>query len=116
MEGFGNSLNQSMAEIFENKSPLAKKREKLNQQITDAKEFIKMHDINQILENKEEIDFETVKDYLNIFYKGSNLDRQITILEKNKNTVYLITRMYGILTHRIDELQKIKDEIQEITK
>ncbi len=114
MEEIGTSLNQTMAEIFETQSPLAKKRNKLQKQIDEAKEFIKENNLKSI---DEKLDFTIIVNYLKIFYTGSSLERQITILEKSKhNPLYLITRVYGILTHRMDELQKIKDEIQNITE
>ncbi len=110
MEEIGSSLNQSMAEIFKSQSPLAKRRDKLKNQIQLAKEFIKE------LTPNADIPFETVQEYLKIFYTGKEFEKQTTRLRKiSNNNIMILTSMYNLLAHRMEMLDKINIEIQDIT-
>ena len=106
MEEIGTSLNQSMAEIFETQSPMAKKINELNKQIEQAKPLL-----NEIKTGKTEF----VIDFLKIFYKGTELNKQIKRVEK-RNELELITSLYSVLASRMDRLDQIKDELKEITE
>ena len=111
MEEIGTSLNQSMAEIFETQSPMAKRRDKIKKQIELAKEFIKK------ITPDSNISFETVQEYLNIFYTGKELEKQTTRLRKIRNdNIKILTSMYSLLTHRMEMLDKVNTEIQNITE
>jgi len=111
MEEIGSGLNQSMSDIFKTKSPLAKKRDKLQNQIQLAKEFIKEINIDN------DISFETVQEYLNIFYTGKELEKQITRLRKiSHDNIKILTSMYSLLAHRMEMIEKINQEIQSIVE
>jgi hypothetical protein len=101
-----NSLNQSMAEIFETKSPLAKKRDNLEQQIEKGKELL-----NKIKEG----DYSLIHEYLKIFYSDQEFKKQIKRLDK-LNETQILTSLYSIITFRMDQLDKVKSEIQDITE
>jgi len=105
MEEF-ESMNQSLAEIFETQSPLAKERDKLEKQVQEAK---------PILNELKEGNFDLLKNFLKIFYKEKELKKQIKRLEK-LNDIQILTSCYSILAFRLDRIDKIKDEIQEITE
>ena len=107
MEKIENSLNQSMAEIFETASPLAKKRDKLKEQIQQGKLLLdKM---------KSDSNSNLINDFLEVFYEDQELKKQINRLKK-LNDIQILTSLYGIITFRMDLLDKIKSEIQEITE
>jgi len=84
MEEIGNSLNQSMADIFETKSPLAKSRDKLKIQIEVGKVVL-----------------EKLTELFNV---------------EKRNDLELITSLYSVVSHRMDRLDSIKRELQELTE
>jgi len=106
MEEIEKGLNQSMAEIFETKSPLAKKRDDLEQQIEKGKELL-----NKIKDG----DYSLIHDYLKIFYSDQEFKKQIKRLDK-LNETQILTSLYSIITFRMDRYEKIKSEIQDITE
>ena len=111
MEEIGNSLNQSLADVFEVQSDTAKKRDKLNQQIQEGKkvlEKIKTISITEAANNS------LIVDFLKIFYSKDEVHKQIIRLNK-LNETQILTSLYSILTHRMDRYDKITDEIKEIT-
>jgi pyruvate/2-oxoacid:ferredoxin oxidoreductase beta subunit len=106
MEEIEKGLNQSMAEIFEIASPIAKKRDELYQQIEDGK----------ILLNKiKEGEYNLIAEYLKIFYSNQEFKKQVKRLEK-LNETQILTSLYSIMTFRMDRYEKIKSEIQDITE
>ena len=105
MEEIDNSLNQSMADIFEAKSPIAKQRDKLEDQLNRAKPLLK-----RIADGEHEL----ISEFLDIFYTGSELKKQTKRLEKFNDNIQILTSLYSLITHRMDRLDQIKSEIEDI--
>jgi len=112
MEEIGNSLKQSMIEIFEEKSPLAKSRDSLKFQIKKGKEILK--ELTQEYDNKQKLSSKKILDFLKIFYEGTELKKQITRVEK-RNDLELLASLYSVVSYRMDRLDQIKIELQELT-
>jgi len=106
------SLNQSMAEIFKQSSPLAKKRDKLKISIQKGKE---------VIQKIKEGDFtsDTINEFLELFYTGEELKKQKTKIAKSQrfknNDIYVLTSFYHVLAARLGRLEEINEEIAEIT-
>jgi hypothetical protein len=105
---FENSLNQSLAEVFETQSDISKLRDKTEKQIKEAKVYL-----NKFKES--DITYDELIEFLKIFYSGRELVKQIKRLEK-LNETQVLTSLYSVVAHRMEKLERIKTEIEEITK
>jgi hypothetical protein len=110
METIGNSLNQSMADIFEVQSDIAKERDKTKEQIQQAKIYL-----NKFKDNPNELIYSEIVEFLKIFYKNKELKKQLKRLDRLTETE-ILTSLYSVVTHRMEKLEMLQNEIKETIK